>query len=509
MLEPSFLDYLDHQVRQVRGILDQAMGGLQLVLCGDFCQLPGITKGLSLRNVALIPEGKEMKDENIPVGRIEELAGAAFQTNFWRDAKLRYFVLSRAHRQLDQAFVDFLSKVRSNQVDADCNQYLHSLARPLAPSDIVPTQLYARNREVDSENTSQLNRLQGPDHTFEARDEVSVLPGAPRWARDELEKSPFFKESITPKHLVLREGAQVMLTKNDQNDKALVNGSRGVVRGFQDRTTALASVKQELQVLRTRARSASGEARDEVASREVELVNRLAALESGREQQYPVVEFLSQGNGKGRIKTVVPEVFECEVYMTGTCRRTQVPLKLAWALTVHKSQGATLDRVCVQLEGCFAPGQAYVALSRARSPEGLQVKGYSAASICTDKLCLAFHDALDRGSDAVQEFLGIGSHTATATARTCDGGCGDVVEERDAVAATGSARRAGVWWAPLLAEEEHAKRWRRLFEKSDAFRKWVLKHGVGRSTQPAFVKSLQEHYGNGTVPPYTAAQFLV
>ena len=407
MLEPSFLDFLDQQVRQVRGVPDQVMGGLQVIMCGDFCQLPGITKGLSLGQVSLIPEGKEMKEENIPVGRIQELNGAAFQTNFWREAALRYFVLSRAHRQEDQAFVDFLTKVRSNQMDAECTQFMRSLARPLAPSDIVPTQLYARNREVDSENTCQLNRLQGPDYTFDARDEVSVLPGAPRWAHEELQNNVFFKASITPKRLVLRVGAQVMLTKNDQNDKALVNGSRGVVRGFQDRAAALASVKQELHVLRTRPRAAGGEANEQYASREVELVNRLAALESGRERQYPVVWFQSGGDEKkGRLKTVGPEVFECEVYMTGTCTRTQVPLKLAWALTVHKSQGATLDCVCVQLDGCFAPGQAYVALSRARSPEGLQVKGYSPNSICADQLCLGFHAALERGPDAVHDFLG-------------------------------------------------------------------------------------------------------
>jgi len=98
---------------------------------------------------------------------------------------------------------------------------------------------------------------------------------------------------------------------------------------------------------------------------------------------------------------------------------------------------------------------------------------------------------------------GMGSRNATA-------GGGDV-DVPDAEGATSGARQVAAWWAALLGEEEHAKRWRRLFETSDAFRKWVLKHGVGAggATQPAFVKSLQKHYANGTVPPYTAARFLV
>lgn len=76
----------------------------------------------------------------------------------------------------------------------------------------------------------------------------------------------------------------------------------------------------------------------------------------------------------------------------------QIPLKLAWALTVHKSQGATLDKVKVDLNGCFSPGQCYVALSRAKSTAGLQITGFTEDTVKTHPMAIAFHDALTAGT---------------------------------------------------------------------------------------------------------------
>ena len=81
------------------------------------------------------------------------------------------------HRQRDQGFIDFLSKVRFNQMDPASEDFMRSLGRALPSSDIVPTQLYARNREVDVENQRELARLPGPDATYEAVDGVTVRDG--------------------------------------------------------------------------------------------------------------------------------------------------------------------------------------------------------------------------------------------------------------------------------------------------------------------------------------------
>ena len=120
-----------------------------------------------------------------------------------------------------------------------------------------------------------------------------------------------------------------------------------------------------------------------------------------------------------------------------------MPLKLAWALTVHKCQGDTLDRVRVDLGGCFAPGQAYVALSRARSAAGLQVVGFGDGAVRTDPAAVRFHDALAEGPGALGRFLA----------------------------------GAPMWWDPVVRGDGHDPAWRALFEAAPAFRGWVARHG--------------------------------
>jgi len=181
----------------------------------------------------------------------------------------------------------------------------------------------------------------------------------------------------------------------------LVNGSRGVIKRFVPLEEFAGKLKTEED--RNVVKSLGG--------------------------QVPEVLF-----SNGRTHICIPETFEKTVYMTGVCKRAQIPLKLAWALTIHKSQGESLDKVCVDLSGCFAPGQAYVALSRARTREGLSVVGFSDAVVKADKLAIGFHDALTAGT--LKDFI------------------------------------AGVpmWWAPIL--ECDKPEWGALFNKAPAFRLW-------------------------------------
>jgi len=97
---------------------------------------------------------------------------------------------------------------------------------------------------------------------------------------------------------------------------------------------------------------------------------------------YPPVPVVKFSNGREFI--VKPETFDAKISNVGKCSRYQIPLKLAWAITIHKSQGLTLDFAKLCLSTSFLPGQIYVALSRARTLEGIQIEGFNPAKITID-----------------------------------------------------------------------------------------------------------------------------
>ncbi len=212
--------------------------------------------------------------------------------------------------------------------------------------------LYAHNRDVDLENETNLNALLGPSEMFFAKDSVVVDIGAPDWCRERMLKDPFFKTALVPDRVVLRVGAQVMLTKNI--DLELVNWSRGVIKYF--------------------------------ATLEIHAIPPTKSC--------PMVLFCN-----GTTMLCSPLLFEHTLYLMGKLVRQQVPLELCYAITVHKSQGSSIDLVRVDLTGCFSEGQAYVALSRAKTTgtAGLQSIGFADGIVLANPMAVGFHDALTAG----------------------------------------------------------------------------------------------------------------
>jgi len=155
----------------------------------------------------------------------------------------------------------------------------------------------------------------------------------------------------------------------------------------------------------------------------------------GQPQLFPVVRFIGIG-GRPRVKLILPEAFEKHVYLQGTCTRKQVPLALAWALTIHKAQGASLDYMCTDLKGCFAVCQAYVAISRATSVDGLEIRNFSPVNVKSSDLVRDFYDAVDKGQ-----------HHAFVS-------------------------EPGMWWGePIL--HHPLTRWKSLYMRHCTFRAWA------------------------------------
>jgi len=304
MLSRELFEKLDEIGRTIRGGT-RPFGGIQLVLAGDFFQLPPVSQET---------EGPSTE--------------FCFQSPLWASAVPVQIELTHVFRQTDLEFVALLQEVRKGHLSAGAVEQLTSLGRPLPASDgVLATRLSPMNAQVDLINEQKLGEIQGQVYLYEAED----------YTKDVEYTILLERNCLAPNRLYLKEGAQVMLLKN-LGDNKHVNGSRGVVIGFH------------------------------------------------ADSKMPRVRFLS-----GSILEMEPAVWEYETREGELlATRTQLPLRLAWAVTVHKSQGLTIDRMEVDLEGTFADGQAYVALSRARSMDGLRVLNFHPSQVRTHPLVSAF-----------------------------------------------------------------------------------------------------------------------
>ena len=295
MLDGELLSKLEALARSVRSS-GRPFGGLQLLFCGDFFQLPPVNLGKG--------------------------GSFAFESAAWRESAVRTVELRTVVRQSgDARFIRLLANLRRGLLtdsDAAALAQCHDgrWERGMPADGIQPTHIYCTRINVDAENERELHRLPGAESVFRAIDSGGP-PSSPQ-AEKQLEEK-------AARGLSLKVGAQVMLSRN-LPDIGLANGSRGVVLRFEAAPGP---------------RGASGQA-------------------------LPVVQF-DQLHGELLVQ-------RCPTRHSGVLR-LQLPLKLAWAMTVHKSQGMTVSRARVQLANAFAYGQAYVALSRVTSLAGLEIAG--------------------------------------------------------------------------------------------------------------------------------------
>jgi ATP-dependent DNA helicase PIF1 len=369
MISGEFFDRLSKVVGAIRENKDKPFGGIQLIVCGDFLQLPPI----SMRIDQIRAQKKTLASQRKSCILHCDL-GFTFQAKAWQQAAMAVVDLDEVYRQGNVEFVKILHQIRKGKVTADAVAFLKKCDRPLPFTyGVRPTILYAKNKDVNQENINELLKLPGDEYMCMAKDSVKLEDGYDedpnRYSRRskierELSLSSFFDECIAQKELRLKIGAQVMLIKNEMsNDEGkLVNGSRGKVIGFSPPTTLNSE----------------------------RITSEKTTTMSDEEELYPVVQFLN-----GRIKLVGMELFESRRPGLGSCIREAIPLKLAWAITVHKSQGMTLDYVKADLRGVFTEAQTYVALSRASDENGLELRNFSAAKVRADSRALEFYDNPD------------------------------------------------------------------------------------------------------------------
>ncbi len=285
MLHHFRLDLVNNVLKTMKSS-QKPFGGIQVILCGDFFQLP-------------------------PVARHgEPPAQFVYASDAWREAGFTICYLSEQFRQQDDVAISILNEIRSGEVSDNTREHLRSRHNVRSPKFTTSTKLFTHNADVDTLNDTELDSIESGEiitYVMESRGKEAIAV-------------TLKKSCLAPENLRLKVGARVMCVKNNF-EAGYVNGTLGVVELCDE---------MEDPVIRTA---------------------------TGKRISIPRASWKIEEDGKVKAEIL------------------QYPLRLAWAITVHKSQGMSLDAVEVDLSKSFEPGMGYVALSRVRSLEGLTILG--------------------------------------------------------------------------------------------------------------------------------------
>ncbi len=312
MIAPHMFDTLDRLARAMRDS-DSPFGGMQIVLSGDFFQLPPITKNQTIRYVD--------------------------SADVWKKMDIRVCYLEEQFRQEDSSLEEILSEMRSGEVSLRTEEVFEELLRTPKKMETTSTRLYTHNIDVDEVNNEQLTQLPGKVYTYA----MSTRGTSSRVAS-------LCKSILAPEKLELKKNAAVMFVKNNF-EEGYVNGTLGTVVGFEKNTP----------IVKTRA---------------------------------------------GKKIYVTDATWEVVDDGKVLASATQLPLRLAWAITVHKSQGMSLDAAEIDLSKSFVAGQGYVALSRLRSLEGLTLLGLNNKALAVDPYVLELNTQLLNESSKWTKVIG-------------------------------------------------------------------------------------------------------
>ena len=224
--------------------------------------------------------------------------------------------------------------------------------------------------------------LSGEAMEFHALDSGSADPSAREKLLAQFMAQPLLK---------LKKGAQVMLIKNI--DSSLVNGSLGIVQAFMDENCFNVYTRDEEAYLQAQKPDGGSDDENNAKARK-KITAALYKNNTSLGRKWPLVRF-SLPDGTSRDLLCQPEDWKTEAPGGELlAKRIQVPLILAWALSIHKAQGQTIERIKVDLGKVFEKGQAYVALSRATSQEGLQVLRFDPRKVMVHPKVIQFYSNL-------------------------------------------------------------------------------------------------------------------
>jgi ATP-dependent exoDNAse (exonuclease V) alpha subunit len=336
MVNADLMDAISKSMGIARGRRKIPFGGAQIVMFGDPYQLSPVP------------------------GNNEERAYMAqnyqsnwfFDAHVWREDSLERFELGEIFRQSDEEFKSILNAIRIGEVKQEMLDRLNQAGNRFPPHDDV-IRLATINASVDATNRERMSRLTTKPKTFEAIFSAS-------------DEQAFGKTLPAEPSLELKVGAQVMFIKNDDGKKTSEGTLKRWVNGTIGHVVDMPS---------------SGGVVVEVDGEKLDV-----GRSTWEKVRYEIEEEFDEETGK--VKEVLVTIPLAEYQ--------QIPLRPAWSVTIHKSQGQTYDEVVIDLgRGAFSPGQTYVALSRVRSLEGLYLtRAIKMSDVMVDKDVVRFMSAV-------------------------------------------------------------------------------------------------------------------
>jgi energy-coupling factor transporter ATP-binding protein EcfA2 len=400
MISPEIFSSMDLILRGFKGT-DAPFGGVQVVISGDFFQLPPVSK---------VPKEKRF----------------AWQSPAWKALDLHTCYLQEKFRQDDDRLIGILDDIRSGEISASSEELLAS-RHEKELSITTPTKLYTHNVDVDRINLNELDKLEGEPKLF-----VYESKGSAK----NIDK--IFKSSLVLEELALKKGAVVIFIKNNV-EAGYVNGTTGTVLSF--------SPIDNMPIVRT------------TEGKKIKLEPEDWSLE----------------NDSGKVTATV----------------SQVPLRLAWAITIHKSQGMTLDAAEIDLSKTFETGQGYVALSRIKNIEGLRLMGLNPMALRVDPLILHIDErikmASKKASDSIEALTKESLENLFESHISQLGGIisKEKIDEEIQNIKEGKPSHS-TYVTPTYMKTKH------LIEKSDTLVKLAINRGLGKSTIVQHLERIKE-----------------
>ncbi|NOY35454.1 MAG: AAA family ATPase [bacterium] len=307
MLHSFRLDLVDQVCRAVRRD-ERPFGGIQVVLCGDFFQLPPISRG-----------GEDASFVN--------------SSRVWSEMDLKICYLHEQHRHSDSSLIQILREIRENNVGEETLNKLRE-RRGGELKQGTATKLFTHNANVDAINRRHLEEIKGREQAYDMRVNAGNKP-----AVESLKKS-----CLAPEELRLKEGAAVMFVKNNPEQRYF-NGTMGTVIGFNSSGFPIVQTADGRKII-------------------------------AKKEDWNMEE-------DGKIKASI----------------SQLPLRLAWAITIHKSQGMSMDAAEIDLSSSFVEGMGYVAISRVKTLNGLRLLGLNDMALKVNEEILSLDEELARMSE--------------------------------------------------------------------------------------------------------------